>query len=203
MTTSLKPAKPLPLVACGLVPAALIRAASCGGEVQAPEETTVIGTVTFQATWTHVSVADAVWRQIASTATLIDPILRPSYLPPDLTQLRLNADVGTYYFSVTYADATQDKWIHLMAGPVSNPAMAGPRSQQQQVVVRNARATYQLQDQQEPMGDAWLLWEEPGKVGAPGDPSLPNLDHVTYCLSSRGFSKEDLVRVAESLQPVE
>jgi len=210
VTTSLRLRGPVPLVTCAVIPAALILA-SCGGEVQAPAAVTVTPspaatrvaeTPPPEPTWASLQDADALWQQIASAGTLIKPILRPTYLPPDLTEARLNA-AGREYFNIVYEDVTHTKWMHLAVGAVGNTDLGSPRSQQEVVVVRNMQAFYQLDDPQDPLGDAWLLWEEPGKLGAPGDPSLPNLDHVTYYMPSHGFSKDDLIEVANSLQAME
>ena len=81
--------------------------------------------------------------------------------------------------------------------------LPGPRSRQEQVVIRNTYATYQLYDTEDATSDSWMVWQEPGRWGAPGDPNLPNLDHVPYLISSYGLSRDDLVKVADSLQPVE
>jgi hypothetical protein len=212
VTTFVKARWPFPPPGCGLALGALFLT-SCGGggpapgptavsQTPPPAPTAVTETPPPEPTWASLSQADAIWQQITSTVTLVKPILRPAYLPPDLTEVRLNV-AGWGYFGMAYEDVTHDKWIHLVVGWVGNTDLGGPRSQQQQVVVRNTRATYQLDNVEDPLGDAWLLWEEPGQLGAPGDPSLPNLDHVTYYMLSRGFSKDDLIKVADSLQPVE
>lgn len=149
--------------------------------------------------------ADALWQQIAETATLVKPVLRPAYLPPGLTEVRLlDTEKPHLQFAIVYADAHHEKWLSLAAGSsVANAAPAGPGSLQQQVVIRHTYATYQLYDKENPTGDAWMLWQEPGKWGAPGDPNLPNLDHVPYYITSRGLSRDELVKIANSLQPVE
>jgi hypothetical protein len=201
VTTLVKARWPFPPLGCGLAVGALFLT-SCGGGGPARGPTAVTAAPPPEPTWASLTNADAFWQQIASAATLVKPILRPSYLPPDLTEARLNA-AGREYFDIAYEDVTHDKWIYLAVGAVGNTDLGGPRSQQQQVVVRNTQAFYHLDDPQDPLGDAWLLWEEPGQLGAPGDPSVLNLDHVTYYMPSRGFSKDDLIKVADSLQPVE
>ena len=154
--------------------------------------------------WISFWEADTLWQQIVESATLVKPILRPSYLPPGLTEVqRLDSEKPPLQFGIVYADARHERWLSLAAGSTGGAALSGPHSQQQQVVIRRTYATYQLFDQENPTADAWLLWQEPGRWGAPGDPNLPNLDHVPYHISSHGLSRDDLIKVADSLQPVE
>ena len=132
------------------------------------------------------------------------PILRPSYLPPGLTEVqRLDTEKPSLQFAIVYADARHEKWLSLAAGSTGGTTLSGPHSQQDQVVIRNTYATYQVFDDENPTADAWLLWQEPGIWGAPDNPNLPNLDHVPYHMSSHGLSRDDLTKVADSLQPVE
>jgi len=212
MTTFLKARTFFPPLGCGLVLGTLLLI-SCGGggpapaptavtKTPAPAPTAVTETLPPEPTWASLQDANALWQQIAASATLMKPILRPSYLPPDLTEVRLWA-AAREYFEIHYEDVTHDKWMGMAVGAIGNTHLCGARCQQQQVVVRNTQATYQVDDVEDPLSDAELLWEEPGKLGAPGDPSLLNLDSVTYYIVSRGFSKDDLIKVADSLQPVE
>ena len=193
----------LSLLAGGLGVAALLLA-SCGGGNAAPALPAVTPTPLPAGQWTSLWEADTLWQQIAESATLVKPILRPAYLPPGLTEVRrLDSGEPLLHFAIIYADARHGKWLSLAAGSIGNTALPGPRSQQEQVVIRHTYATYQLYDKEDPTGDAWLLWQEPGRWGAPGDPNLPNLDHVTYYITSHGLSRDDLIKVADSLQPVE
>jgi hypothetical protein len=135
------------------------------------------------------------------------PILRPTYLPPDLTQVRLWA-TGWGGFVIEYEDVAREKRVGMAAGAIGNTHLCGARCQQQQVVVRNMQALYQVDDVEDPLSDAELLWEEPGKLDQPADLNVPNgervtLDRVDYYIVARGFSKDDLIKVADSLQPVE
>jgi hypothetical protein len=152
--------------------------------------------------WVPLREAEAIWQQITTTATLVNPILRPDYLPPGLTEVRWPDSGERLSFTLAYSDAPRENWLSLAAGGACNIPLPGPSSQQQQVLIRHTYATYQLYDKDDPTGDAWLLWQEPGTWGAPDDPALPNLDHVPYCITSRGFSKDDLMKVADSLRPV-
>jgi hypothetical protein len=194
----------LPLLALGLGAAALLLAACGGGGTAAPASQVVTSTPLPAGEWISFSEADALWQEIAQSATFVKPILRPSYLPPGLTEVqRLDTEKPSLQFAIVYADARHEKWLFLAAGSTGGTALSGPHSQQQQVVIRNTYATYQLFDEENPTSDAWLLWQEPGIWGAPDNPNLPDLDHVPYNLSSHGLSRDDLIKVADSLQPVE
>jgi len=188
-------------LAGGLGVAALLLAA-CGGGSAAPAVPAATPTPLPAGQWVSFWQADALWQQIIESATLVAPILRPSYLPPGLTEVqRLDTEKPSLQFAIVYADARHERWLSLTAGSVGNTALYGPRSLQQEVVIRHTYATYQLYDQENPTGTAWLFWQEPGRWGAPGDSNLPNLDHVPYFMSSNGLSKDDLMKVADSLQP--
>ena len=190
----------LPFLA-GAVGSAALLLMSCGGANSAPRAAAT-PTPLPAGQWISSQEADTLWQQIAETATLVKPILRPANLPPGLTEVqRLDMEKPLLQFAIVYSDARHEQWLSFTAGSVGSPALSGPRGQQQEVFVRHTYATYQLYDQENPTGAAWLLWQEPGRWGAPGDPNLPNLDHVPYFMSSRGLSKETLMKVADSLQP--
>lgn len=193
----------LTLLAAVLAVGALLLA-SCGGGTAAPALPAATPTALPAGEWISAQEADTLWQQITEGATLVKPILRPAYLPPGLTEVqRLNTEQPLLQFAIVYSDAGHQQWLSLTAGSLGSPALAGPRAQLQQVFVRQTYATYQLYDDENPTGAAWLIWQEPGRWGAPGDPNLPNLDHVPYFMSSRGLSKEELTKVADSLQSVE
>ena len=201
MATLVKRRMRLTLLAGGLGVAALLLA-SCGGGSAAPAGPAATPTPLPAGQWMSFWEADTLWQQIAASATLVKPILRPTYLPAGLTEVQ-RLDLGEpLRFAIVYADVRHQRWLSLVAGTEGNPALAGPRSQQQQLVIRNTYATYQLYDTESPTGSAWMLWHEPGRWGAPGNPNLPNLDRVPYSMSSNGLSKDDLMKVADSLQPV-
>jgi len=193
----------LSLLAGGVGVAALLLA-SCGGGNAAPAPPAATPTPLPAGQWASLWEADALWQQIAQSATLVNPILRPAYLPAGLTEVQwLVSDEPLLRFTIVCADAEHEKWLSLTAGQGGPAALSSPRSQQQQVVIRGTYATYQLYDKDKPLGNAWLIWQEPGKWGAAGDPAVPNLDHVPYHIASRGLSRDDLIKTADSLQPVE
>jgi hypothetical protein len=192
----------LPLLAGGLG-LALLLLTSCGGGTAAPAPM-ITPTPLPAGEWINISEADTVWLQIVKSAGLVKPILYPTYVPPGLTEVRrLDTEEPLLRFAIIYADAAHEKWLTLWAGNIGNTTPPSPRSRQEQVVIRNTYATYQLYDSEDPASDSWILWQEPGAWGAPGDPNLPNLDHVPYLISSFGLSKEDLMQVADSLRPLE
>ena len=192
-----------PLLAAGLGAAAFLLA-SCGGGTAAPTSQVVTPTPLPAGEWLSISEQDALWQEITQSATFVRPILRPSYLPPGLTEVqRLDTEKPSLQFAIVYADARHESWLSLAAGSTGGTTLSGPHSQQQQVVIRNTYATYQVFDEENPTADAWLLWQERGTWGAPGDPNLPDLDHVPYNMSSNGLTRDDLVKVADSLQPLE
>jgi hypothetical protein len=203
VATLVKPRARFFLLAAGLGAAVLLLAA-CGGGTAAPAAPVATPTPLPAGEWVSLWEADALWQEIVQSATLVKPILRPSYLPSGLTEAqRVDTEEPLWQFSIVYADSHHEKWLALTAGSIGGIALTGPHSQQEQVVIRNTYATYQVFDEQNPTADAWLLWQEPGQWGAPGDPDLPNLDHVPYNMSSHGFTRDDLVKVADSLQPLE
>jgi hypothetical protein len=192
------------LLAGGLGVVGLVLASCGGGGTAAPALPVVTPTPLPAGGWVSFFQADAVWQQIAESASLVKPVLRPTYLPPGLTEVRrLETEEPSLRFAIIYADAGHAKWLTLSAGRIGNTTLPGPRSQQEQVVIRNTYATYQLYDTDDPTSDSWMLWQELGQWGAPGDPNLPNLDHVPYLISSYGLTKDDLRKVADGLQPVE
>lgn len=148
-----------------------------------------------------VSESDQSWRHVAATATSIDPILRPTYLPSAITQV-WSPEVSTESFHVLFSDSSGQTGVSVAAGPL-NPGLPGPNSLQESVEVRGLSATYQLQDEAEPLGSAYVVWEEPGRLGDPARPAGPHLDHVTYMVGSTGLPREELLKVANSLEPVE
>ncbi len=139
------------------------------------------------------------WQEVADAATSIDPILRPSYLPPTITQVWVPNSYDTT-FRVVCSDRSGQTRITVSGGAV-NPAMPGPNSLIERVRLRGVQGNFRLRDKAEPLGTAFVYWEEPGRLGEPGRPDGPHLDHVTYMVSATDLSKEELLRVANSLEP--
>jgi hypothetical protein len=204
VATVVKPPARLPPLAGGIGAALLLLASCGGGGTAAPALPVVTPTPLPTGQWISFWEADAVWQQIVESATLVKPVLRPTYLPPGLTEVRrLETEEPSLRFGIIYADGRHTKWLTLSAGRIGNTTLPGPRTQQDQVVIRNTYATYQLYDTEDPTSDSWMLWQEQGRWGTPGDPNLPNLDRVPYLISSYGLTRGDLVKVADSLRPVE
>jgi hypothetical protein len=86
-------------------------------------------------------------------------------------------------------------------GPWFNPPLAGADSLQEQVEVRATTGVYQLQNAAGPLGYAFLTWHEPGKWGRPEDSW--HRDYVEYLISSEGFPKEELLKVANGLEVIQ
>jgi len=69
----------------------------------------------------------------------------------------------------------------------------------ERVEVRGNAGQYGLYHLAEPLGLAFLTWHEPGRWGNPDDSW--HRDYVEYLIAAEGFSKEELLKVANSLQP--
>jgi hypothetical protein len=199
---------------CAIAPALLV-AVSCGSEgAERAGAGTALASPTPVPTPTSVpppretvmpiSEGDAVWDWIAANSQECEPILRPTYLPSDLSHLSLNVagqERGCPVFGVNYTDSAGQARLLVGGGPWFNPPLPGPDSLQEEVEVRATTGHYQLQDTTEPLGVAFLTWLEPGRWGKPGSQWYE--DFVEYIIFSEGFSKEELLKVANSLEPVE
>lgn len=193
---------------CAVAPALLV-AASCGDQGREPVTTgaplaspTSVPAPT--ATVMPVSEDNAVWEWIAANSPECEPILSPTYLPPDLTHvtLRLASErLGCVLFDVVYTDSAGQVRLSLGGGPWFNPPMAGSDTLQEEVEVRATTGLYQLQKAAEPLGYAFLTWNEAGRWGRPGDDW--HRGYVEYLIASEGFPKEELLKVANALEPVE
>jgi hypothetical protein len=149
-----------------------------------------------------VSESDAVWDWITASSPEVEPVLRPTYLPFNPTLVSaptLGEDRGCVVFGIEYSDGTSNKRLLVGGGPWFNPPLAGPEALQEQLGVRQTTGTYQLQSAANPLGQAFLTWHEPGRWGRPGDDW--HRDYVEYLISAEGFSKEELLKVANGLQP--
>jgi hypothetical protein len=150
-----------------------------------------------------VSQSDTIWDWIATNTTECEPILRPTYLPSTLSLVSLHyvdQQRGCVLFGIEYSNDTGNARLLLDVGPFPNPPMPGPDSVGGQVEVRGTTGYYQLQKALEPLGSALLGWNEPGRWGKPQDSW--HRDYVEYLIAAEGFSKEELLKVANGLQPV-
>ena len=150
-----------------------------------------------------INQADALWEWIAGNSPECEPILRPTYLPSVLSLVRphyVDRQRGCVLIGIEYSDDTGNATLLLDVGPFPNPPLAGPEALQEQLKVRQTIGTYQQQDATNPRGQAFLLWQEPGRWGKPNDDW--HRDYVEYLVAAEGFSKEELLKVANGLQPV-
>jgi hypothetical protein len=107
---------------------------------------------------------------------------------------------GCVLFGVRYSDSGGQATLLIDGGPWFNPPVAGPGALQEQLSVRQTTGTYQRQDAEDRLGQAFLWWQEPGTSGRPDDNW--HRDYVEYLISAEGFSKEELLKVAGRLRPV-
>jgi hypothetical protein len=122
----------------------------------------------------------------------ISPILRPTYLPPGfdvvtIDQLPNKLDVNL--LTVTYSGA--GKTLSIEAGGL-NPPPPDAGGYQEQVLVRNHDAVFEVDGR----GGMLLWWGEPGLRAGP-------TSNPIYLVSATGLTKQDILRVAESLIAVE
>lgn len=187
----------------------LLVAVSCGDEGGEPMATaTPLASPTSvpppEGTVMPISEHDVVWEWIAVNSPEAEPILRPTYLPPNLSGVSLHLagqERGCVLFNVTYTDSAGQVTLSVGGGPWFNPPMAGADSLQERVEVRATTGLYQLQDTAEPLGYAFLTWNEAGRWGRPGDDW--HRGYVEYLIASEGFPKEELLKIANALEPIE
>ena len=151
-----------------------------------------------------ISEHDVVWEWIAVNSQECEPILQPTYLPSSLSRVSLDyvdQQRGCVLFNVVYTNSAGEARLSVGGGPWFNPPLAGADSLQEQVEVRATTGLYQLQDVAEPLGYAFLTWLEPGTWGRPGDDW--HRDYVEYLISSEGFPKEELLKVADGLEVIQ
>jgi hypothetical protein len=193
---------------CAVAPVLLV-AVSCGDESAEPVATaTPLASPTTlpppEGTAMPISEDDVVWEWIAANSQECEPILRPTYLPSSLRHVTLDyvdQQWGCLLFNATYIDSAGQVRLSVGGGPWFNPPLAGTDSLQEQVEVRATTGVYQLQDTAEPLGYAFVTWNEPGTWGRPEDDW--HRDYVEYLITAEGLSKEELLKVANALEPVE
>jgi hypothetical protein len=135
---------------------------------------------------------DAVWDQIARAHSASLPvILRPTYLPADVTGMRERADIPPAAFAVDYHSAGGTV-LTLAAG--LNPASLvpnGPTRPAEQTIVRGQPAVLRQFTSQAAGAPLLLTWSEPGQQG--------DRAWVPYTIMARGVSRPEVERVAASL----
>jgi len=151
-----------------------------------------------------ISEHDVVWEWIAVNSQEGEPILQPTYLPSSLSRVSLDyvdQQRGCVLFNVVYTNSAGEARLSVGGGPWFNPPLAGADSLQEQVEVKATTGLYQLQNAAEPLGYAFLTWNEPGRWGRPEDSW--HRDYVEYLMSSEGFPKEELLKVANGLEIIQ
>jgi hypothetical protein len=197
-------------LACAVVPVLLV-ALSCGGEGGEPAGAgTPVASPTSvpspQGTVMPISEGAAVWDWIAANSPECEPILRPTYLPSGLSRVTLDViaqRLGCVLFNVTYTGSSAlEPRLSVGGGPWFNaPPPPEPDTVYEDVEVRGTTGGYTLQHAAEPSGRAWLTWREPGRWGKPGDDW--HRDWVDYLIASQGLSEEEVLKVANALEPVQ
>ena len=156
----------------------------------------------FYSTPVPISQGDALWDWIAANSPEVEPVLRPTYLPSDLTQVTvgiLGQERGCVLFRVEYSNGAGTARLVIGGGPWYNLPLPQSDTVDEEVEVRGNVAGYELYHAAEPLGLAFLTWHEPGRWGRPGDNW--HRDYVEYLISAEGFPKEELLKVANGLQP--
>ena len=180
--------------------AALLATVSCGGGDGQAVRTVAPGA---PGTPMAVSEADSLWEWVAANSLECEPILRPTYLPSTLSRVSLqyvDQQRECVLFGIEYSDNASKATLLIGGGPWFNPAMPGRESVQEQLSIRQTTGTYQLQDAADPVGRSFITWNERGRWGRPEDSW--HRDWVPYLITSTGFPKEELLKVANALQPV-
>jgi hypothetical protein len=157
-----------------------------------------------QGTVMPISEGAAVWDWIAVNSPECEPILRPTYLPLSLSRVSLDVvdqQRGCVLFGVDYSDSGGGARLLIGGGPWFNPPLPGPDAMLEDVEVRGATRVYQLQDRADPLGYAFVTWNEPGRWGNPSSDWYQ--DFVEYLVSSEGLPKEELLKVANGLERVQ
>ena len=194
------------LALAGAVALALLASVSCGdGGGHAARSVGPEASATqppFGPTPMPISESDALWAWIAANSPEVEPVLRPTYSPSNLTQVTvgmLDQRLGCVLFVIRYSDSAGTTRLTISGGPSYNLPLPQSDTVDEEVEVRGNVAGYELYHAAEPLGLAFLTWHEPGRWGRPGDDW--NRDYVEYFILAEGFSKEELLKVANGLQP--
>jgi len=205
------------LAGLGLLVTVLALAAACRGEKTpaAPTAPLTPSTGTSGATVTPrpepspikpVAEDGAIWDLVlAATSGNISPILRPTAIPDGLETVTIGDPKGDpHLFVVEYAGP--GKRLRIGAGAF-NPPPPGPRGHQEAVKLRGLQCipekgeecVLQVNDDANPKERVWLWWNEPGRSVLDG--GGPPLNSVFYLVVAEGLDPQEVMTVAESLQP--
>jgi len=194
---------------CAVAPVLLV-AVSCGDDGGEPVATaTPLASPTTlpppEGTVMPTSEGDTVWEWIAVNSQECEPILQPTYLPSSLSRVSLDyvdQQRGCVLFNVTYTDSAGEARLSIGGGPWFNaPPLPAPDTVHEDVEIRGTTGGYTLRHAAEPFGLAWLTWHEAGTWGRPED-DWHRL-YVEYLMSSEGFPKDELLKVANALEVIQ
>jgi hypothetical protein len=144
---------------------------------------------------------------IAATSGYISPILRPAALPEGFETVTTDDPRGDAPSAFVVEYAGPGKRLRIGAG-MFNPPLPGPGGHQEAVKLRGLECNpeekgkgciLQVKNDANPKERVWLWWNEPGRyvIGGGG----PSLDSVFYLVAAEGLDPQEVMTVAESLQP--
>jgi len=208
------------LICVGLPLTLVVLAAGCGGDGTttglAPTPTTSPSpapTHTLDATTPTpfpikpASEDDVIWELVATlTAGNILPILRPTALPEGLETVTIVEAYATAHgFMVEYSGPGKRLRIGVA---MFNPPLPGRRGHGEAVKLRGQdcisekgkECVLQVNDDANPRELVWLWWFEHGRWVP--EPGRAPLDSVFYMVTAEGLDPQEVLALAEALQPV-